>query len=592
MRGGEGLNDPTAFFVSTMSPDQALPMPLPISSGRAPQDAGAPNDASAPQGQAAPADTVSVFGALMAALTPPAGSDTQGAGDTTADPAAPAPQTDTSAALPAQAQTVPPVLPQLVQDLQAVAMADPAAVTPEAADAAPAPSPKTAKTSGQDIAMDLTDASAPVPADAPVPQAAAIQVVQIQAVTVQPSVATPPAPQADTQAAAMPAQVPASRTRVSSQPADADPQADKAQDDDGADAGTDTAAVEAAVPAAAQAQPAVQPQSSAQSPVQAQTRSVAPVLPKAPAKPQAPAAGSSQPLPASVPVPASATVPASAPGIDAAQGAAPAKTPARADSDGSDAQAPAQAAATPDTSVAVAAPTPMAPKTDALGGALKTMRKALTDDASVASGAPASRPSAPSGFTLQQPQAEVTGSYTATGAQAAGMTEGGSNLARATVENLSAMAVQINRKLSEGNTKFAVELHPADLGKVEVTLNIARDGTTTAHLKFDTPVTAAAFQAHEGDLRHQLAQTGLNLDSGSLTFSSRDDGNGGSFSQAFAQSQQQDQQSQSRQSQARAFQNAAAVAADADTSAAASVDAGLLAMRAGGSSTLALNLIV
>jgi flagellar hook-length control protein FliK len=174
------------------------------------------------------------------------------------------------------------------------------------------------------------------------------------------------------------------------------------------------------------------------------------------------------------------------------------------------------------------------------------------------------------------------------------MTEGGSNLSRATVETLSAMAVQVNRKLSEGNTKFAVELHPADLGKVEVTLTIARDGTTTAHLKFDTPVTAASFQAQEGQLRHQLAQTGLSLDSGSLTFSSRDDGNGGSFSQAFAQSQQQDQSSQNRQSQsqARAFQNAAAVAADADTSAASAVDAGLLALRAGASSTLALNLIV
>ncbi|MBW8735414.1 MAG: flagellar hook-length control protein FliK [Asticcacaulis sp.] len=246
-----------------------------------------------------------------------------------------------------------------------------------------------------------------------------------------------------------------------------------------------------------------------------------------------------------------------------------------------------------DTAPLPAAPIQAQPKPDALAGSLKAARKALTNDIDAQTIHTATpRNAAPSGFSLQ-PQADTQGSYTATGAQSGGMTQGGSNLARATVETLSTMSVQITRKLSEGNTKFAVELHPADLGKVEVTLSIARDGTTTAHLKFDTPVTAAAFQAQEGELRHQLAQSGLNLDGGALTFSSRDGGSAGGFGQSFAQMQQQNQpqdQSQSRQSQARAFQNAAAIADAADSSAA--VDAGLLALRAGVSSTLALNLIV
>jgi hypothetical protein len=156
----------------------------------------------------------------------------------------------------------------------------------------------------------------------------------------------------------------------------------------------------------------------------------------------------------------------------------PAKTEVKAalDNSGVPSSPPA-----PVTTDAIASPVQAAPKPDAMAGALRMVRKALTDEAVAADTAPAPRTAAPSGFSLQHAQAETAGSYTATGAQTAGMTEGGSNLSRATVETLSAMAVQVNRKLSEGNTKFAVELHPADLGKVEVTLTIARDGTTTAH---------------------------------------------------------------------------------------------------------------
>jgi flagellar hook-length control protein FliK len=148
--------------------------------------------------------------------------------------------------------------------------------------------------------------------------------------------------------------------------------------------------------------------------------------------------------------------------------------------------------------------------------------------------------------------------------------------------------MQISKKLEQGSTKFAIELYPADLGKVEVALHIGRDGKTTAHLTFDSPVTAASFGASEPELRQQLADAGLSVDKDSLSFSSRDSssqGGGGSFGSALAQDQQQ---SQARQA-SRALQAANKVADDSDLNAA--LNTAMQAMRTG-ASTLALNLIV
>jgi flagellar hook-length control protein FliK len=198
---------------------------------------------------------------------------------------------------------------------------------------------------------------------------------------------------------------------------------------------------------------------------------------------------------------------------------------------------------------------------------------------------------APDAQSATQPQAfslqaisDTSGSYSATGAS----TTAGSNLSKAAVESLSALSMQIHKKLEQGSTKFAIELHPADLGKVEVSLHIGRDGKTTAHLTFDSPVTAASFSASEPELRQQLADAGVSLDKDSLSFSSREgssQGGSGGFGSALAQDQQQ---SQARHA-ARALQAANKVADESDLNAV--LDTAVSAMRRG-VSTLALNLIV
>ncbi len=512
----------------------SVDLPLPMPTGRATSMVSAPANASAPA-SGDDQGAVSGFDTLMAKLGPLAVPDDQAA--ETSLPADAAPASDPQA-------VAPPVLPQLIANLQTVQLA------PQAS----APLVTAAKAVDKDAAAVAADDTSKTDADAPVPETPA-QLPQAAVAPVAPVVTGPvQATLAEDASATAPVHAVLPKARASGSD---DVKAADTDSDDKAPAVTEGAAIPPAVIAQVQARPQAQPQAPVQAPKSSQARSSAPVAaPIAPsAAPQAPvlnaASASDQPKASDAKMADTTTTAAAAP-------AAP---------------VPAQTQSKP---------------VDALAGSLKAARKALTDDNDVQA---ASAPKAPaSGFSLQA-QVEAPGAYTASGAQSAGTTQAGSNLARATVETLSNMAVQINRKLSEGNTKFAVELHPADLGKVEVTLSIARDGTTTAHLKFDAPVTAAAFQAQEGELRHQLAQTGLNLDSGSLTFSSRDDNSAG-FNQAFAQMQQQNQPQgqQNRQSQARAFKNAETIAADADASAA--VDAGLLAQRMNVSSTLALNLIV
>ncbi len=188
-------------------------------------------------------------------------------------------------------------------------------------------------------------------------------------------------------------------------------------------------------------------------------------------------------------------------------------------------------------------------------------------------------------FSIQTTAADVPGGYSATGAQTASAT----TLSKAAIDNMGALGLQISKKLSEGVTKFTLELHPADLGKVEVALNIDRDGKTTAHLRFDNPITASTFSAHESDLRQQLANAGLKLDDGALSFSSRDGGAGDS-GQAFAQMFQGQEQASHGQA-ARALQTASNQADQVDANVA--LDAALAEFRnRPANSTLALNLVV
>ena len=88
---------------------------------------------------------------------------------------------------------------------------------------------------------------------------------------------------------------------------------------------------------------------------------------------------------------------------------------------------------------------------------------------------------------------------------------------RATSETVAALAVQAARKLDDGITRFDLELNPADLGRVDVRLEIDSAGRVRAAFSFETPHSARELSRRADDLQRSLETAGFDL-SGGLSF--------------------------------------------------------------------------
>ena len=90
---------------------------------------------------------------------------------------------------------------------------------------------------------------------------------------------------------------------------------------------------------------------------------------------------------------------------------------------------------------------------------------------------------------------------------------------QATPQTISHLAAQIvARSGSAKTTQFDVALDPQGLGRVNVSLRIAADGTMSAAMSFDTPQAAAELRARSDELQRALSQAGFNVADGGLTF--------------------------------------------------------------------------
>lgn len=92
---------------------------------------------------------------------------------------------------------------------------------------------------------------------------------------------------------------------------------------------------------------------------------------------------------------------------------------------------------------------------------------------------------------------------------------GGSLLAQVP---LDAIAVQIARRFEQGISKFEISLHPADLGKLDISINVADDGRIQAVLRAERSDTLDLLRQDSRALENQLRQAGLDVDSNSLSF--------------------------------------------------------------------------
>jgi flagellar hook-length control protein FliK len=86
------------------------------------------------------------------------------------------------------------------------------------------------------------------------------------------------------------------------------------------------------------------------------------------------------------------------------------------------------------------------------------------------------------------------------------------------------IAVQIQNAMQNGSSRMTVDLQPAELGRVEIKLDVDKDKNVSATIVADRPATLDLLQRDSKALERALQQAGLQADSGSLSFSLRDTG--------------------------------------------------------------------
>ncbi len=86
------------------------------------------------------------------------------------------------------------------------------------------------------------------------------------------------------------------------------------------------------------------------------------------------------------------------------------------------------------------------------------------------------------------------------------------------------VAVRISQAVRNGANRITVQLHPAELGRIEIKLELGDSGRLSATVVVDRPETLDMMQRDARALERALQQAGLDADSDSLQFSLRDGG--------------------------------------------------------------------
>ncbi|MGI9436892.1 MAG: flagellar hook-length control protein FliK, partial [Geminicoccaceae bacterium] len=110
------------------------------------------------------------------------------------------------------------------------------------------------------------------------------------------------------------------------------------------------------------------------------------------------------------------------------------------------------------------------------------------------------------------------------------------------------IALQIARSHAQGVDRLSVQLHPAELGAVEIRLNFGDDGRVSALIAAERPDTLDLLQRDGRQLERSLNDSGLRLESGGLAFTLKQD-----------QHQQGQGSNASAQHQGRAYQDSEAL---------------------------------
>ena len=83
------------------------------------------------------------------------------------------------------------------------------------------------------------------------------------------------------------------------------------------------------------------------------------------------------------------------------------------------------------------------------------------------------------------------------------------------------VAVRISKAVSDGVDRISVKLNPAELGQIEIRMEIGPDGKFNAVFAADRPQTVELLQRDARELARSLQDAGLRTDTGSLSFNLR-----------------------------------------------------------------------
>jgi chemotaxis protein MotD len=125
-----------------------------------------------------------------------------------------------------------------------------------------------------------------------------------------------------------------------------------------------------------------------------------------------------------------------------------------------------------------------------------------------------------SGNGLQAPGAIQTQQTTASAAPAAAQLT--ATAATGAAVPLSGLAMEIAASANSGKTRFEIRLDPADLGRIDVRIDVDRHGQVTSHLTVERPETLSMLRQDVNQLQRALDNAGLSTGNSGLQFSLRD----------------------------------------------------------------------
>jgi len=92
---------------------------------------------------------------------------------------------------------------------------------------------------------------------------------------------------------------------------------------------------------------------------------------------------------------------------------------------------------------------------------------------------------------------------------------------------LNGLALEIGASIKSGKSRFEIRLDPADLGRIDVRIDIDRNGQVTSHLTVEKPETLSILRQDAPQLQRALDDAGVKTGSGGLQFSLRDQSSSG-----------------------------------------------------------------